>query len=474
VADGGNHRVQKFSSTGTYLTKWGSSGAGDGQFDTPSSIVANQAGDIYVSDGANHRVQKFSSTGTYLTKWGSSGAGDGQFGDIVALGMGLAIDSSGRIYVGDVGNTRIQVFTVSPSLNITTTSLPDGTVGSVYSQAVTANKNDVDFSIASGGLPPGLSLDSAGAITGTPTAAGTYSFTVLADDQNSSDVDTQALEITIEEQPPEPFTITTTSLPGGTVDEDYTATITTDSNDPILFSVISGHLPDGLNMDSEGEITGVPTEAGTSVFSVEADNGATTDSQELSITIEDATIVDETLEPEVETEPEPESFPEEENVGTDTEDPTELVEASKLPPPIKTSPLNADNTIEPHQNSLFALAKGIPEPFALGFPWLLLLLALILVSSQYYQVHSESAATKRMQDKVAHQKQLVEEQDSFVALSTHYLHTPLTIMEGEISLMVKAGTMTQTEANKLLAKLKMLNTEAEALLAQEEQHEPNA
>lgn len=140
----------------------------------------------------------------------------------------------------------------------------------------------------------------------------------------------------------------------------------------------------------------------------------------------------------------------------------------------RSSPLRAPQIITASQNSLFALAKRIPEPIAIGFPWLLLLLALILVSIQYYQVHSEAIATKRMQASVEHQKQLVEEQNNFVALSTHYLHTPLTVMEGEISLMVKAGTITQAQATRLQSTLSSLSNEAEAVLAQEEKNELDA
>ena len=154
----------------------------------------------------------------------------------------------------------------------------------------------------------------------------------------------------------------------------------------------------------------------------------------------------------------------------------DIIDATKLPnaplpaPAIKSNPIKAPQTTVAPQNSFLALAKRIPEPFAIGFPWLLLLLALILVSTQYYQVHAESASTKRLQQSVANQERLVDEQNNFVALSTHYLHTPLTVMEGEISLMVKAGTITQEQATKLKATLASLNAEAEAVLAEEEQN----
>ena len=120
------------------------------------------------------------------------------------------------------------------------------------------------------------------------------------------------------------------------------------------------------------------------------------------------------------------------------------------------------------QSSLLAFVGRIPEPVAVGLPWTLLTLALVLVGSQYYQVRSESAATRRIQASVERQERLVDEQNNFVALSTHYLHTPLTVMEGEITLMVRAGTLTQAEATKLKATLSSLNSEAETVLAQEE------
>ena len=52
-------RVQEFSSTGTFLTKWGSAGTGDGQFNTPQGITVDAGGNVYVADTLNQRVQKF-------------------------------------------------------------------------------------------------------------------------------------------------------------------------------------------------------------------------------------------------------------------------------------------------------------------------------------------------------------------------------------------------------------------------------
>ena len=117
VADSINHRIQKFNSSGTFITKWGSQGSGNGQFmppsggqNSPDSLTIDSYGNVFVEDSGNYRIQKFNSTGTFITKWGSQGTGDGQFGAYI---NGLAADSSGNIYVGDYANNRIQKFNSS-------------------------------------------------------------------------------------------------------------------------------------------------------------------------------------------------------------------------------------------------------------------------------------------------------------------------------------------------------------------------
>ena len=88
-----------------FVLKWGSTGTGPGQFDTPWDLDVDGSGNVYVVDRLNHRVQKFNSEGAYLTEWGSFGSGVGQFNDATPI----AIDTDGEVFVGDLG--RIQVFT---------------------------------------------------------------------------------------------------------------------------------------------------------------------------------------------------------------------------------------------------------------------------------------------------------------------------------------------------------------------------
>ena len=62
------------------MTQWGTVGTGDGNFTSPSGVAVDSTGDVYVADSGNSRIQKFTPTGTFITKWGSLGTGDGQFG----------------------------------------------------------------------------------------------------------------------------------------------------------------------------------------------------------------------------------------------------------------------------------------------------------------------------------------------------------------------------------------------------------
>jgi DNA-binding beta-propeller fold protein YncE len=77
-------------------------------FNRPSDVTWDRAGNIYVADGfgSNSRVAKFTKDGNFVKTWGKTGAGQGEFNKI----RGIASDANGNIYVADAGNNRIQVF----------------------------------------------------------------------------------------------------------------------------------------------------------------------------------------------------------------------------------------------------------------------------------------------------------------------------------------------------------------------------
>ena len=61
-----------------FLLKWGSEGSGEGQFNRPSGMTVDTAGNFYVADTFNNRIQKFDSAGNFLMSWGGGGSGGGR------------------------------------------------------------------------------------------------------------------------------------------------------------------------------------------------------------------------------------------------------------------------------------------------------------------------------------------------------------------------------------------------------------
>jgi subtilisin family serine protease len=189
--------------------------------------------------------------------------------------------------------TKSLSITVVDPLVITTSSLPDGTVGASYSQTVSASGGQMPYSwtlaSGSGPLPPGLSLGaSSGTISGTPTSAGSYSFTVQVADSSQSD--TQVLSITVGAAPPPAVAITTTSLPQGRVGVSYSATVTaTGGTGGYTWTRASGNLPSGLSLTSgtpSATISGTPTKKGFFSFTLRVrDAAGTTVTRTFSITI---------------------------------------------------------------------------------------------------------------------------------------------------------------------------------------------
>ena len=59
MADEDNHRIQKFDRSGTFIIKWGTKGSDDGQFNHPKGIAVDTSGYVYISDTYNSRIQKF-------------------------------------------------------------------------------------------------------------------------------------------------------------------------------------------------------------------------------------------------------------------------------------------------------------------------------------------------------------------------------------------------------------------------------
>ncbi|MCA9981025.1 MAG: NHL repeat-containing protein, partial [Anaerolineales bacterium] len=110
VADSGNHRVVVYDGTEAVLS-FGEFGVDAGQFNEPWGIAADEEF-IYVADTWNHRVQKFTLEGEFVTSFGVSGVADSaQANPGFFFGpRALALLSNNQIAVTDTGNHRIQIF----------------------------------------------------------------------------------------------------------------------------------------------------------------------------------------------------------------------------------------------------------------------------------------------------------------------------------------------------------------------------
>lgn len=115
VTNTSGSNVYKFTLTGTTVTSWGSSGTGDGQFQTPYAIAVNPVnGNIFVTDTGRDDIQEFTNSGSFVRRFSTLGSGDGQIND--PTGIVVAADGL-NVYVADQGNDRVTKFTYSTALS---------------------------------------------------------------------------------------------------------------------------------------------------------------------------------------------------------------------------------------------------------------------------------------------------------------------------------------------------------------------
>lgn len=190
------------------------------------------------------------------------------------------------------GNTAAEDLSITIAAGaaptVDTTPLPGGTQGQVYSGLVGADGGVAPYTwaVTSGSLPPGLTLDAfSGTLSGTPTAAGTYTFAVTATDSSAAaQAGTASFTVTIAPAPAPPALAVTDTVTSGAVGAAYDAALLpAGGTGPYSYAVTSGSLPAGLTLDpSVGTITGTPTTAGTSTATI-----TVTDSSSLALTATD-------------------------------------------------------------------------------------------------------------------------------------------------------------------------------------------
>ncbi len=170
------------------------------------------------------------------------------------------------------------------------------TVGTAGTFTVTTTGSPTPALTESGTLPSGVTFadnhDGTATLSGTPTSAGIYPLTIAASNGVSPNA-TQSFTLTVNAAT-QALVVTTTSLPGGTVNTPYSAVLhATGGTSPYTWSISSGALPSGLTLDSaSGTISGTPSVASTFTFTARVSDSSTptvqTASQNLSIIVSPA------------------------------------------------------------------------------------------------------------------------------------------------------------------------------------------
>jgi len=193
-------------------------------------------------------------------------------------------------------SSNLSISISAPPLVVTTQTLPGGVMGVVYSQtlAATGGVTPYIWSIAAGSLPSGLSMNSSGQISGTPTTSGTANFTVKVTDSEtpSAQGTTANLSITVST----PLQVITSGLSIGVINTAYgDALSASGGNFPYAWSISVGSLPPGLLLASAtGQISGTPTQTGVFNFTakvIDSSSPAQVAMANLSITINAALTV---------------------------------------------------------------------------------------------------------------------------------------------------------------------------------------
>lgn len=159
-------------------------------------------------------------------------------------------------------NVTIAGVTSPTSLQISTTSLPSAVVGTAYSAMLSAVNGTSPYSFSSGvTLPNGLSLSTAGALTGTPSTQGSYPIPFTVTDAKGQQASATLTLLIL--QAAQAVTITTASLPSGTANVAYSTTIAAANGTTPYSFTVSGTLPNGLSLSTLGVLSGTPTASGS-------------------------------------------------------------------------------------------------------------------------------------------------------------------------------------------------------------------
>jgi hypothetical protein len=256
-----------------------------------ATLPQGTVGNLYTATLATtgNKVGTWTLTGDTLPTGLSFNTATGAFTGTPAAGQNGAYAINAQFHeTATTENSLAKSFTLTigqaTAPSITTNSLPDATVGTAYSASINVVGSPTG-SWTAVTLGNGLSFNaSTGAITGTPTTAGTITKTYTFTQTSTGLTASKSLLITINAIP---VAITTTSLPDGALDSPYSQQLTATGGSG-TWSKTSGSLPAGLTLTSGGLISGKPgpTADGSASFNIKFTSGAVSDTESFSINVE--------------------------------------------------------------------------------------------------------------------------------------------------------------------------------------------
>ena len=259
------------------------------------SVVISTTGCGFFGAGGTGGTWSYGPTGTETSGGTATSASLANGDKIIFTGTTVnnGFNAGVTIYIGpgfsgSKGQILIRVTSGTPAFTASTPPT-SGTVGTAYVGYTFAASGTapITFARASGSLPPGLTLASNGSLSGTPSAAGSYTFTVSATNTVGT-VTTSSVTISVSEGPA--FTASTPPT-SGTVGTAYVGyTFAASGTAPITFARASGSLPPGLTLASNGSLSGTPSAAGSYTFTVSATNTVgTVTTSSITIVFSDST-----------------------------------------------------------------------------------------------------------------------------------------------------------------------------------------
>ncbi|PRY22442.1 putative Ig domain-containing protein, partial [Spirosoma oryzae] len=223
-------------------------------------------------------------SGGSVTSGPTAGSGNTYTFQVTPSGVGtVAVQVLANTVQDRAGNTNTNsspyTFTFqAPTISLTPALLPNGTVGVAYSLVFTASggTSPYTYAITAGALPAGMRLAGNGTLSGTPTAGGSFNFTVTATDNAASPgpySGSRSYTFTINAPT---VALLPNTLPNGQQGTAYSVVFTASGGtSPYTYAILAGSLPAGLTLASNGTLSGIPTASGSFNITVTATDAST-------------------------------------------------------------------------------------------------------------------------------------------------------------------------------------------------------